>query len=59
MTVKDEIAQFNGDDEQLLNALRHMLTRPNLSMVDKVVVKEAAETIEGLIDQLREVSEYE
>ncbi|WP_333846927.1 hypothetical protein [Phaeobacter italicus] len=60
MTEKpDNIPQFVGDDYQLLNALRHMLTRKNLTDTDKAVVNGAIDTIEGLIDAVREMSEYD
>lgn len=44
----DDIPDFIGDDDQLLNALKHMLTRSNLTIGDKVVVKRAAEVIDEL-----------
>jgi hypothetical protein len=50
----DLIPEFNGDDEQLLSALKHMLTRGNLTITDKVVIKRAAELIEELEDYIYE-----
>lgn len=60
MTEKpDNIPQFVGDDYQLLNALRHMLTRKNLTDTDKAVVNGAIDTIEGLIDVVLGMGEYD
>ena len=57
--ITENIPQFVGDDYQLLNALRHMLTRKNLTDTDKAVVNGAIDAIEGLVDAVREMSEYD
>lgn len=55
----DNVPQFVGTDEQLIDAMKHMLTRDNLTLTDKSVVKEAVDTIEAMRDQIWEMSENE
>jgi hypothetical protein len=50
---------FIGTTEQLLNALKKMLIRKDLTKTDKSVICEAVETIESLRDQIWEMSDYD
>lgn len=46
-----DIPDFIGTDEQLVTALKHMLTRDNLTAADKSVIK-------GVIDLIGELEEH-
>ena len=55
----EKIPQFLGTDDQLINAMKHMLTRDNLTLTDKSIVAEAIDTIEDMRDQILEMGENE
>lgn len=55
--MKKKTPEFKGSTEQLVNALRHMETRNNLTLTDKSVVMAAAEEIESMLHQIIEIGE--
>ena len=48
----ENIPDFIVTDDQLSSALKHMLARDNLTIMDRVVIKRAAELIEELEDYI-------